>query len=108
MTENMKLAIVAINKFIFFSWNYESVEHSWEENGVKRAAIVPRFLADIKWSVNFSHIYSKWNVAISCHNPDAYLPSFYKELDTENRRYLLEYVISNYHSEQKILGHVTI
>lgn len=50
MTENMKIAVTAINKFMFFSWNYEVVQHQWKTvHGDNRKEYVPRFLAEVNY-----------------------------------------------------------
>ena len=103
MTENMKIAMTAINKFIYFSWNYDLVYHTWNAgSGTTKEETVPEFLAKIKWTCNFDHMYSKWKLAIMNDNPNEYLIKFYAELDNENRKLLLEWVMENYNDERKL------
>lgn len=103
MTESIKTAIKAINKWIFFGWNYSSIEHEWTNiHGEKKFEVVPVFLTEIKWTCNFDHILSKWHIATRTKNSNAYLVEFYAELGNENRRLLLQWVMENYKDERKI------
>ena len=103
MTESMKTAINAINKWVFFGWNYSCIEHEWTDvHGEKRFEVVPRFLAEIQWTCNFDHILSKWHLAVKDSNTDAYLVKFYAELGNENRRLILQWVMENYNDERKV------
>ncbi len=103
MTREIKIAIQAINKWVFFGWNYSCVQHEWTSvNGKEKQAIVPKFLAEIKWTCNFDHMLSKWQDAAHDAKADAYLVRFYAELGIENRQLLLEWVMANYSNEQKI------
>lgn len=103
MTESIKTAIKAINKWIFFGWNYPSIEHEWTNiRGEKKFEVVPVFLTEIKWTCNFDHILSKWHIATRTKNSNAYLVEFYAELGNENRRLLLKWVIDNYNDERTI------
>lgn len=103
MTESIKAAIKAINKWVFFGWNYPSIEHEWTNiHGEKKFEVVPVFLTEIKWTCNFDHILSKWHIATRTKNSNAYLVEFYAELGNENRRLLLKWVIDNYNDERTI------
>lgn len=103
MTESIKTAITAINKWVFFGWNYSSVEHEWTNiHGEKKFEVVPKFLTEIKWICNFDHILSKWHIATRTNNSNAYLVEFYAELGTDNRILLLQWVLENYKDERKI------
>lgn len=103
MTESIKTAIKAINKWIFFGWNYPSIEHEWTNiHGEKKFEVVPVFLTEIKWTCNFDHILSKWHIATRTKNSNAYLVEFYAELGNENRQLLLKWVIDNYNDERTI------
>lgn len=103
MTESIKTAIKAINKWIFFGWNYPSIEHEWTNiHGEKKFEVVPVFLTEIKWTCNFDHILSKWHIATRTKNSNAYLVEFYAELGNENRRLLLKWVIDNYNDGRTI------
>lgn len=99
----MKAAIQAINKWVFFGWNYSLTDYEWTSvNGERKREVVPQFLAEIKWTCNFDHMLSKWHIATRDGNADSYLVRFYAELGSENRQLLLEWVMKNYDDEQKI------
>lgn len=101
----METAIKAINKWVFFGWNYSCVSYEWKGiYGENRREYVPRFLTEISWNCNFDHMLSKWHIATKDQDTDAYLVRFYAELGADNRRLLLEWVMKNYDDEQKIIG----
>lgn len=105
MTENMKTAIKAINKWVFFGWNYTCVDHIWTDgSGHAHHEVVPQFLVAINWNCGFDHILSKWHIATRTKNSNAYLVEFYAELSIENRALLLEWVMEHYDDERKIIG----
>lgn len=101
----MEAAIKAINKWIYFGWNYPCIEHEWiDVHGDKRFGVVPQFLVEVKWTCNFEHMLSKWKAATHDTVSSAYLVKFYAELDTTNSKLLLEWVMENYNDEQKIFS----
>lgn len=103
MTNEMEIALKAINKWVFFGWNYSCVNHEWSGViGETRREVVPRFLTEIQWTCNFDHMLSKWKTATRSGNPDAYLVNFYADLSNENRILLLKWVMENYNDEPKI------
>ncbi len=103
MAESIKTAIKAINKWVFFGWNYSCIQHEWKAgNGEQRNGTVPQFLVEVKWTCNFDHMYQKWRIAVHDANPNSYLVKFYAELDDRNRELLLEWIMENYNGEKKI------
>lgn len=103
MTENLKLAIEAINKWFYFCMNYETVLHNWKGvRGEQYSEHIPRFLAEAKWTCNLDHMVEKWQMAVNKGNCYDYLTRFYAELDTANRIALLEWVMAHYNGEKKI------
>ena len=104
MTENMIMAMEAINKFMYYSWNYNVIYHTWINcRGEKVTKVIPEFIAKVKWSCGIDHILEKWYVFTSKTNDaNAYMPRFYAELDDKNRQLLLEWVMTNYNNEKKI------
>lgn len=104
MTELLKNAIVAINKWFYFAMNYKTVLHEWTgASGQHRSEYLPSFLVEAKWTCNLDHMLSKWNVATHSSNPSAYLMDFYAELDNANRIALLEWLMANYNGEKQII-----
>lgn len=100
MTEQMKSALYGIDKFMFFSWNYAMTET--EVNGKK--VCLPKFIVKANWSCSLDHIVSKWNSCTTDFKGNerdsyAFLPRFYAELDGENRRALIDYVMEHREGE---------
>lgn len=105
MTENMKIAMVAINKWLYFGWNYGLSPYTVSNGtGKNKTMYLPDFLMQAKWNCNINHMIDKWKSATSSENPDAFLVRFYAELDKENRMALLEWVMENYNREAKIIN----
>lgn len=103
MTESMQIALTAINKWLFFGWNYETICHEWKSgNGEQKTGYFPAFLVKVKWTCNFDHMVGKWSEAIRSGDCHSYLARFYAELDTTNRQMLLEWVMQNYQGERKL------
>ena len=104
MEEKMEAALVAINKWMYFGWNYKIVSRdkkNWD--GYMERESVPEFLLKVKWTCNIEHMIGKWKAACSYGTPDGYLPRFYAELDQTNRALLIEWVMKNYNDEIKIV-----
>lgn len=106
MTEALKIGIEAVNRWIFHGWNYDTttvaVPDPAYDNKCAKSLTVPRFLAEAKWSCNLPHMIEKLNSACRNKTADAYLVSFYAELDNYNRKALLEWVLQNYTDERKL------
>ena len=103
MTEELKIAMIAINKWMFHGWNYESVPLTIKTPyGTTDTVNVPQFIKEVKWTCNTSHMLEKWNKATRTQDPDTYMTKFYAELDYNNRRLLLEWVIQNYNGERSL------
>lgn len=104
MTEALKIGIEAVNRWLFHAWNYDSVEFAVPDyaNGCSKRIIIPKFLAEAKWTCSLPHMIDKWKEACGSRNTDAYLVAFYASLDNENRRILLEWVLQNYTDERKL------
>ena len=103
MTENMKLAIYAINKWMYLGWNYKSVEYSRPISGGRSEIIVvPDFLIGVKWTCTTDHMINKWRACCHQTGPYGYLSKFYAELDAENSRRLITWVMENYNGEKSI------
>lgn len=104
MEANMQIALEAINKWLYFGWNFISEPYEWRDFGdTIRNEVVPVFLKEVRWTCNFSHIYDKWKKATASGDSDTYLVRFYAELDNWNRRPLLEWVMKNYNDERKLI-----
>lgn len=103
MNTSLEIAIEAINKWVFFGWNYSCVPYEFVgADGVLRSEYVPMFLKEVEWNCNFEHMLSKWHGATRTGDADSYLVKFYAELSSDNRYRLLKWVMENYNNEQRI------
>ncbi len=104
MNDALKIGIEAVNRWIFHGWNYEMTTITIPDgsNNSTKSVIIPEFLANAKWTCNLPHMISKWREACRSNNTDAYLMTFYANLDNDNRLALLEWVLQNYTDERKL------
>lgn len=101
--KDLAIAVEAVNKWLFFGWNFQMTSHEWFGiGGEQHVAYVPTFLKEVDWNCCFDHIYSKWIDITENNEPDAYLVRFYAEIGAIGRRRLIEWVMNNYNGEQKI------
>ena len=87
-----EIMIQGMNKFIFFNFNFSEYKE------------MIKYIVDSDnedgWM--FKHFDSKWSALYESVGARAVMPTFYCELDSEYRRRMLEYIINNYNTEQKI------
>lgn len=95
MDERMRISMVAVNKLMYFGWNYEMVTYG--------STTLPKFLVEAKWTCSLNHMIELWSNATRKKNAYAYLLTFYASLDIENRKALIEWVMLNYNGEIKIV-----
>jgi len=96
--EKKEAMMQGINKFLFWNWNYEIVLNP--EDGRH----YPDALMCAGWTCNRQHMLNKWSHWCKlCNNntADANI-KFYGELDGENRRAFLGWIVENYNDEQTI------
>lgn len=104
MAEALKIGMEAVNRWIYHGWNYEmtSVAVPDYANGGSKLIHIPQFLAEAHWTCNLAHMIEKWYESCRSKHTDAYLTSFYANLDNDNRQILLEWVLANYTDESKL------
>lgn len=96
--------INAINKWFYFSMNYKSDYYDWTTMyGEKKQDYLPTFIMEVKWACSLDHIIGKWNYILYDYNGYARMNKFYGELDSTNRKLLLEWVLENYNDDPKII-----
>lgn len=100
--EYLQKAMEAINKWLYFGWNFGLVYHKWDGFSGIMAETIPVFIRDAKWTCSLDHMLDKWHEAIKSGNTDAYLVKFYSMLDGENRIALMKWVLENYDDEMKL------
>lgn len=107
MTDNLQIAMAAINKWLYFGWNFQVQDYTYElADGTVRHEVLPRFLMEAKWTCNKQHMIGKWKRACDCNAADtnAYTARFYADLDIGNRKAMLDWVINNYNLERKLFN----
>ena len=91
-----------INRFLFWSWNFESVPYTMNVCGKKLRVMVPEVIVNAEWTCSVDHMVEKWFAVAEHSEPAALFPRFYMELSADNRRALLQWVINNYERELKL------
>ena len=101
MTENIKTAMLAINKWFYYAMNYPVVAVEVETfDGTKKEYLPDCFNAFPK--TLRAHLAKKWDSLYGLYGSRAVLMAFYAELDWNNRKLLMEWVLNNYNDEQKM------
>ena len=90
--------IHGINKFLFWCWNYESVKSDVD------GQYYPDAIVKVEWTCSLLHMQDKWNKWCDKSHGDTDLAciKFYSDLDRNNRRLMLEWIVRNYNGESKI------
>ena len=101
MTENLKTAMLGINKWFYYAMNYPVVKVEIADYQGTREEYLPDFFNAFPKYLR-GHLASKWNAYYEDYGSRAVLMVFYGELDWENRKLLMEWVLNNYHDEQKM------
>lgn len=103
---DLESGILAVNKFMFYSWNFNSVcveyDNGWGKH-IQR--VLPEFIWALReqWPCNFDHIVDKWDgVCKDSDTPYDLLPLFYARMGSESRRIMLTWILQNYNDEQNI------
>lgn len=100
--EMNEVMMQGINRFLFWSWNFESVPYMMNVFGKRCRVMVPEVIVKAKWTCGVDHMVEKWLAATEHSEPAALFPMFYMELSADNRRALLQWVINNYKREMKL------
>lgn len=101
MTENMKTAMVAINKWYYYAMNYNVVpiEVSTFEGEV--TMMLPDFFKALPKSMR-KHFAEKWNYGYETYGSRAALMWFYGEISGDYRKDIMAWVLDNYTDEVKL------
>ena len=101
MTENMKVAMTAINKWVFYCLNYNVVEVEVADfDGNKKEYLPDCFNAFPMWVRK--HLAGKFHTYYEDCGGYGAMTKFYANLDDTNRKLVLEWVVGNYKDEQKM------
>ena len=101
MTENLKTAMVAINKWFFYAMNYRVVEVEIADYKGERTEMLPDCFNAFPLHLR-GHLAGKWNACYEDYGSRAVLMAFYAELSTNYRKDLIKWVMENYNDEQKM------
>ena len=94
--------IFGINKFFFYAMNYPSVLIKFPSiAGGMRKEYLPDFFTAFPDHLK-EHFCCKWESACDRYSGYGAMMKFYGELDSSNRKLMLEYIVNNYNDEQKI------
>ena len=83
----MTTSMIAINKWMFFTYNYpyNFINQVW---------------ADEEWLID--HLKGKFDYYYDKYGAYGVIPVFYAELDGNNKKKLMRWVMENFTSEQKL------
>lgn len=101
MTENMKVAMTAINKWIYYCLNYEVVEVEVADFDGHKKEWLPDCFNAFPMNIR-KHLAGKFHAYYEDYGSYGVMTKFYAELDGTNRKLLLEWVVSNFNNEQKL------
>lgn len=101
MTENTKIAMQAINKWFYYAMNYNVVEIEVENFDGTTTMYLPDCFNAFPKTLR-AHLAGKWDFLYDKYGSRAVLMAFYAELDWNNRKHLMEWVLENYNDEQKL------
>lgn len=85
--------LLAIDKFICENNNFERV--SYHHRFADIDIMVPRFIAEAKWSCNVEHMIDKWNEATRRTDCYGYFVKFYCEMDTCNKEAMVDWILNH-------------
>ena len=101
MTENMKTAMVAINKWFYYAMNYRVVEIEIADYKGEHTEWLPDCFNAFPKSIR-GHFAEKWNALYESYGSRAVLMAFYAELSGNYRKDLIQWVMENYNDDQKL------
>ena len=101
MTENAKVAMAAINKWYYYAMNYNVAPVEIEDYAGKRTELLPDCLNAFPIHLR-EHLAKKWDTLYGLYGSRAVLMAFYGELDSNNKKLLMEWVLNNYNDEVKL------
>lgn len=81
--------MLGVHRFLFYQWNFESVKN--EEDCIWYPTVIMK--AD--WTCNRQHICDKYRFSIENAGVNHALAHLYGVLDGDNRRVMLEWIMSN-------------
>lgn len=101
MTENMTIAISAINKFFFYAMNYRVVPVEVSTFDGDKEMMLPDFFNAFPKYVR-AHMACKWKFGYETYGSRAALMYLYGELSNNYCQDVLVWIMENYHDERKL------
>ena len=103
VNDTLQLCEVAINKFLYYSQNWDNCDLEYKSlNGEIVRKCMPGFFQALHFPCSTEHMVSKFEHLYETYGCRAALAMFYFELNYQNRRELLEYILTNYNGEQRL------
>ena len=101
MTENMQIAMSAINKWFYYAMNYRVVEVEVSTFGGDKTMMLPDCFNAFPKSLR-GHLAEKWNYGYETYGSRAVLMWLYGELSSNYRKDLMQWVLENFNDDQKL------
>lgn len=101
MTENMKVAMTAINKWIYYALNYDVVKVEVLDFDGTHTEYLPDCFNAFPLHIR-KHLAGKFSQYYDDYGSRAVMTKFYAELDGNNRQLLMQWIMENYNDEQKL------
>lgn len=101
MTENMKIAMSAINKWFYYAMNYDVIPVEVADFDGDRAMMLPDFFNAFPKDIRL-HFAKKWNSGYEEYGSYAALMWFYGQLSGNYRKDLMEWVLNNFNDEVRL------
>ena len=102
MTDTLRNSMTAINKWVYYAFNYNVVEvEIMNYDGTRNTEYLPDCFNAFPIHLR-KHLAGKWNAYYEKYGSRAVMNTFYCELDGTNRQLLMEWVLNNYNDEQKL------
>ena len=101
MTENMKVAMTAINKWIYYALNYNVVEVEVQDFDGTHTENLPDCFNAFPMNIR-KHFAGKFRAYYEDVGSDGVMTKFYAEIGKSYQKMLMEWVLNNFNGEQKL------
>lgn len=101
MTENIKIAMQAINKWFYYAMNYRVVEVEVKNFDGTTTMYLPDCFNAFPKGLRY-HFAGKWDALYKDYGSQGVMMAFYGELSSDYRKDLMLWVLENYNDERKL------
>lgn len=101
MTENTKTAMIAINKWIYYTLNYNVVDVEVQDFDGTHTELLPDCFNGFPMHMR-KHLAGKFSEYYDSVGSYGVMTKFYANLDKNYQKLLMEWVLNNYNDEQKM------